>query len=313
MLLRPYQRHPQASMSLPRASVRQFFDFVPFDSLGEGKKYLLIFICFFLLARKLSLSCSWLFEVLWLWWTCFHPAPILLLNCCFSVYTDWIRSFCWMYCKQSPGVSFVFFFCLWKTSVPAEARQATHASEAGSLRLAAPTGHKPAATTCQDGSQCASEIFFFLEMPEIWIFMGKVLGWFFLSFFPFFSVLRQGLMQPMLALNSLCSWGLPWTFEPSAFTSPVKGLQTWTLTDGLRTTEKWTLNFAHRRQLLYWATSPGLLGKMLSFAKDLFGPGWMCKTAVLQPSLGALFYCKGLWIFTLVCLFHLDSGVPLRS
>jgi len=215
-----------------------------------------------------------------------------------------------MYCKQSPGVSFVFFFCLWKTSVPAEARQATHASEAGSLRLAAPTGHKPAATTCQDGSQCASEIFFFLEMLEIWIFMGKVLGWFFLSFFPFFSVLRQGLMQPMLALNSLCSWGLPWTFEPSAFTSPVKGLQTWTLTDGLRTTEKWTLNFAHRRQLLYWATSPGLLGKMLSFAKDLFGPGWMCKTAVLQPSLGALFYCKGLWIFTLVRLFHLDSGVP---
>lgn len=45
--------------------------------------------------------------------------------------------------------------------MPAEARQATHASEAGFLRLAAPAGHQPVATTCQDGSQCARSSDFF--------------------------------------------------------------------------------------------------------------------------------------------------------
>lgn len=40
-----------------------------------------------------------------------------------------------------------------------------------------------------------------------------------------FGFLKHRLMQPRLALSSLCSWGWPWTHEPSASVSPVLGLQ----------------------------------------------------------------------------------------
>lgn len=202
-------QHPQASHVLTKSECQRVFWSCCAIWQPQGEKVSSHFHLLFPACQEVESFLFLAIEVLWLWCTCSHPSPTRPLSCCFSVYIDWIQSFCWMYCKQSPGVSFLFFFCLWQTSVPAEARQATHASEAGFLRLAAPAGHQPIATTCQDGSQCARSSDFFFWRCWCWKFeflWRKFWAFCLFVFSSFFSVLRQGLRQPRLTLNSLCSW-----------------------------------------------------------------------------------------------------------
>lgn len=116
-------QHPQASHVLTKSECQRVFWSCCAIWQPQGEKVSSHFHLLFPACQEVESFLFLAIEVLWLWCTCSHPSPTRPLSCCFSVYIDWIQSFCWMYCKQSPGVSFLFFFCLWQTSVPAEARK----------------------------------------------------------------------------------------------------------------------------------------------------------------------------------------------